>query len=859
MELDVSEERRERRPAAHRWWARRGSMTSRAAVLLTHQPELAADESQLANLLDDVEISDRLSGVELLDLCSGAGTVAAAASSMGASVTSVDSHPIAVLIGRAELTYPTLFGEPEPGSRGCGPDRQWMGLSHEFKRWSGAVISDLQRRSGGLWLAELEGIVCAWTTRCPGCSATGPMGVDEGAAFRYRRGTLRCSQCGSEFARRDADVLGIMPVRDARTGTEVDEHLASLLLGSRYPHAYELALDDPWVFTRTGSIPYRRAVTARQAQIVQHAHEALRAVRGEMADRGYAPDRITALTSYMALALSSIVDVLSTAARWNRHRRSVVGLERHEWSETVEFVEVGGDQLVRRLRRRCNEMVEVIERGVGVSADVRVGDMAALDADDDRWDLVVWDPPYYDNIDYDRVALPWTRFLRAAIAEFDASLPWPRDPLPGASPERFDAASYEEAMKAAVGEVARVLRQGGTLGIFWIRSSEEGRDDLQKLLDWFAAKGLSLVETVELKSAMSPALRSHRQPLLLVFESALGQSSDAGAVLAGAASGHRVMVGGLVELLDAHLEEEEIEDLIPGQFRGTRSERLAEAMMRISDPRWPLTRLSKRSLREYVISRGGKEAELSVLDREELATRVLQLLGWRVPMPPGFTIGGALDEADAHAARLRLCETEVTIRGAALAAFSRIEDVLRFSVVTWSVRESGDEWRAVLDDILGRSDGLSFGHWVNAFREVPRRFGSMAPIAHGLKRGKVLSALDDAVGMRNRTAHTENEPNWIALRDEAVVAASGAVRRLRDAEVNGLLPRVLQPVSETRDAFGRLTLRMNDHRGHPVECLLTEAADLSRPVVIVPSGANPREVDPLRLDALEVAARAGVG
>lgn len=66
-------------------------------------------------------------------------------------------------------------------------------------------------------------------------------------------------------------------------------------------------------------------------------------------------------------------------------------------------------------------------------------------------------------------------------------------------------------------------------------------------------------------------------------------------------------------------------------------------------------------------------------------------------------------------------------------------------------------------------------------------------------------------------------------------------------------------MSETRDAYGRLTLRMNDYRGHPVECLLTEPADLSRPVVIVSTGANPREIDPVRLDATELAELAGVG
>ena len=219
-----------------------------------------------------------------------------------------------------------------------------------------------------------------------------------------------------------------------------------------------------------------------------------------MADAGYAPERIVALSTYLALAASDLVDYLCTGAVW-RQGRIQPALAKAMWAIVPEFVEVGGRTLAELWQRRITAMTAIIEANATLPgiASVVSGDMTALPLESESADLVVWDPPFYDNIDYDLLAAPWTSFLRSVLGELDPQLSWPQV-TPAANtalPERFDPHAYEESLSAAASEIVRVARPGARLGVFWVSRVAE---DLQRFVDLMQPHGLELIQTVGLRT-----------------------------------------------------------------------------------------------------------------------------------------------------------------------------------------------------------------------------------------------------------------------------------------------------------------------------------------------------------------------
>jgi hypothetical protein len=246
-----------------------------------------------------------------------------------------------------------------------------------------------------------------------------------------------------------------------------------------------------------------------------------------------------------------------------------------------------------------------------------------------------------------------------------------------------------------------------------------------------------------------------------------------------------------------------------------------------------------------------------------LEGRAFTLLGWQLPREPEFTIGAALDHLGALVSELRLASDERDIRGCATAAFDRLEQILRFTVTTWASSLRGADWSHLLEDLTGRRERLTFGDWFRAFSELPSRFAAddrlIGQAGARLRRSKVLPAVEATIAERNRMIHPEEKPEWPSLRDAATSSLETALSRLRAADASEAFPQVLQPLQETRDPFGRITLRLVGHGGRQVEFLMTKPSDLTQPIVVLRGETNPREVDPVSLPAEELIRRAGVG
>ncbi len=352
LELDVSGDPLRRDPIVHRWWARRGRGASAAVVMLTQAPGLAANPEKLEQAVIDPESvgAPNLSGLRLLDLCSGVGTVAGVAQRLGATVTAVDNHPIPNLIGRATLVYPMRYFAPVDSLPGVSPKRSWSGLANEVQHWSAKLRRRLADTAGNAWLPDVLGVLCKATFKCAGCGCVATIdqsGADQ-AAFSLScqsRQIVVCPGCGASTPRSEMERVGIsVTAAIAQDGeaNSVTSEVMSACVDAQYPTGFDTRLDRPWATTRTGSITFRQAHTARQAKLIVAMRDAFRSVRDELADQEYSPAHASAVLTYLALGLSGTFDLLTTTARWHPQSKIARGLDRPDWTKEKDFVEVGG-------------------------------------------------------------------------------------------------------------------------------------------------------------------------------------------------------------------------------------------------------------------------------------------------------------------------------------------------------------------------------------------------------------------------------------------------------------------------------------------------------------------------------------
>src|SRR5262249_14884162 len=292
-----------------------------------------------------------------------------------------------------------------------------------------------------LWLESITAIVCARTARCPNpqCSDEWPLraGLDRETSSSsstrapYSRGQATCLRCGTVFNVRPREAERWVPVTMVADGQReelpVPPDVAEVLSSASYPANIASRLDEVWAVGRSAAITYRIGVTARQATVLDALRRSVRHARDAMADEGYTPDRIVALSTYLGLAASDLVDYLCTGARM-RQGRIQPALVRGAWTLSVEFAEIGGSAIARLWQRRIEAMTAVIDANAQLPEAVSAvpGDMTMLPLESESADFIVWDPPFYDNIDYDLLAAPWTSFLRSVMGELDTTLFWPQ-------------------------------------------------------------------------------------------------------------------------------------------------------------------------------------------------------------------------------------------------------------------------------------------------------------------------------------------------------------------------------------------------------------------------------------------------
>lgn len=819
---------------------------------------------------------------QFLDLCSGVATIAEAAAEEGSLATAVDSSPVATLIAKARLDYgrdPLLLK----------PAGDWAGLHAEVTAVASKVLLDTRRRAGAAWLVDLEAVLMMSVTSCPSCGSDVPATRSIGLGRKHelvvagdqkclqymidrrskewRRTQRSCLFCGVDVPR-NLPERRYLPVA-TRAGSSwavapADHTMGGLDLGGETPTPGGNAV---FSYRRQRPLTWIALTSSRQRAVINALCSAARDGLDGLKARSLPARAVEAVDAYLALFASSMLTYLSRATRLSSTGQIMPGpAGPDEWASGLVYVEVGGQTIEAAWQRRVSDALVAIGQGGGQQVAVRRGDARHLPFENGTFDAVIWDPPYYDNIDYDGFAAPFEQIIWAVA---------PGHPDLGSRPataggKGFDAAAYRSGFHAMAAEARRVLREGGHLGVWWV---SESPSQLQELIDTVAGVGLELrsVIPIDTERALSTTIRNRHRTYLLIFQRTTAPilddapQYDAGVVLALATEHLPNLYGALASILEEEYPPEVLEKKIPSSYKGSLRERVAEFVAAAPELDKLLTELGWRPL-TGVCQRFGLPTEAS-WDIRQLAGAILKAIGFLLPVAPVFSVETAVPG-------LYRVENDVSLArdvGEATGPMERAErivtGVLKLASLCWARLLAGEEWEKVLKDNVERASTdkkflgagrMSLGDWKTTFGALPKQLANAGTSKSSLfelhrrtiKTLKGVETLERFVNLRNAVIHPEGKPvPDVSELTMSVKNTALLFDKLIEAEV---LPVVLTPQVERRDRWGRRFLLATDGRGRSRELVVQREIDLSRAVVWIPRLVNPRDVDPILLSGPEL-------
>jgi hypothetical protein len=852
----------------------------------------------------------------LLDLCAGIGTIGAMAARLGFDALSVELSIVPHLISRVLYDFPVSMAAAD--ERGMADS--WRGYVSEVGEFADVVWRGAKDRLKELFEEDVDIRVWVRIVECPFCGNQVPLvsnarlsgeaalnivpdpRAGAGSGFprfgllrteypdlrgTFAKGFCTCPNCRNRFHFQGRDLISLRSVpvairtRNSAVLSEIEspdvyvrqvemasyDFLAasSRRLGDRMvlPGSQPMFHDirgDP-IRARDAFLPRQRAYFAALAESMSAA-SALLTKRTALTD-----DQRMAVRVAVALLVSGQADFVNTFIHSSidkPHPSTSAGPLRLGGL----FTEVGGYWLERFWQNRLSHLLDLLQENSSAARPLRAikANADAIPLGDAAVSAVIWDPPYYDNIDYDTVGGHYLAVLSAMIPDITGE-PASRPLLSRAERTR----RYEDDLVQQAREARRVVNPNGSIGVLWLAREPA---ELKRFLKLIAPAELKFVRAVRLDTIRPPrAAKAGQQTYLLVLRpipaTAPEVAVDEETVLSLAAAGALSLYDGLADLLESVLEPEELDELITDEFSGSSRQRLAEFLAGQTELEQLLMDLGRPSLLRELVNRGARRDDLREIDVRGLAQRLLAQLGFAVARPVRFSIRETLRACDAEVRRLELADSAAAVCEVFLAGFNRIEKILRYTVFAWVYLECGDQWNAMFEQVVSSAmpsypgpEKLSFGHLHVLFTKLPGVFAAgdraaekelFAKIALTINKIKVNNKLSNLVYWRNGVGHAKPYVTSLSvnqLRQKCSVALTEICVALAEIDSQRLLPMAVRPEEERRDRYNRRVLRLLDWDDAAIEVYVGSETDLTEPLIYFASdNSSRRDINPKFLRA----------
>jgi adenine-specific DNA methylase len=468
--------------------------------------------------------------IKLLDPMAGGGSIPFEALRCGVDAVAVEYNPVAYIILKATLEYPKKYG-PQ--------------LAEDVETWGKEVLRRAQEEIGHLYprhgKKQVSHYIWCWTAKCQRCHQENPLMsqwwlvktkrtkiglkpvIKENRDFdidftksppkaKLSRGQTTCLRCGApitnELVRREVAsgkrrlICVVVSDKDGKKyekPTQLDFHgieEANKFLKKHWKEFEEMGLipsdEVPGYDTRSiWCVPYgidkwHKLYSTRQLVTMITLAKHIRKIGKEIESRN-GKEYAKVIVTYLAITLCQHARFNSLPTRWVR-TREVMGkvFDFRGISLTWDHAEVNtfanGSGTWKRNLSGVTSAIKFASKALDKSADLGLHLGSALKLPiQEKFDLIVTDPPYLDDVPYGELSEFYHVWLWRLLHDYDSELPGPKVPVdeeldhnPGRhGSEDLSREFYVNGLTESLREMKNALVNNGLLVLFFAHSKLE--------------------------------------------------------------------------------------------------------------------------------------------------------------------------------------------------------------------------------------------------------------------------------------------------------------------------------------------------------------------------------------------------